>query len=380
MTKSHFHLLAIALFLATIISSCTGQEGSVASNHVSLINQLEFQIETTSIDVLPVQQVGENILEIFEDSKGDIWFGTTDKGVARYSGKKLEYFSTEDGLCGKTVADIAEDKNGKLWFGTHSDMCIYDQQASHNKEKVSFIPFEKDGDIPLLGWGWKSVHSDKKGDIWVNTHHGIFQYKASEFSRLEAPLVSDENQSFCNTPGRIALYLIDDLGNMWFGSDGDGAYKYDGTNFIHFSQNDGLPSNNVTNIIEDKKGHIWLTCTHSRDSKSEVGGLCQFDGKIISTFKGLEGLYDNDLHTIYADKSGGVWIGATGVGIYHFDGTKTAFYKEPTGVESTPGVYTSGLQSVLEDSHGRMWMGFAGGLFRLDGQSFTNITVNGPWE
>jgi ligand-binding sensor domain-containing protein len=381
MTKSRLHLnLALPFLFVILISSCTGQEASMISNHLNLVDQLEDHIEKPNSEDIPVSQIGDNIPEIFEDSQGNLWFGTTDQGVARYNGTDLRYFDPEDGLCGKTLADMAEDKDGRLWFGTYGDMCIYDSNNSPNSSEISFISFEKNGEVPILGWGWKSVQADKNGEIWVNTHHGIFQYQAPDFVPLEVPTPPEGNQSFCNTPGLISLDLIDRHGNKWFGTDGDGAYKYDGATFIHFTQKDGLPSNNVSGIVEDKHGNIWFGCIRSADFTEHVGGLCRYDGKDFTTFKKIKGLYKNNIQTIYADKSGDVWVGATGVGVYQFNGDDCTLYKEPQGLDHTLGSNITGLQSMLEDSQGRKWLGFHGGLYRLDGSTFTNITVNGPWK
>ena len=41
-------------------------------------------------------QIAEYVVEIFEDSKGNLWFGTGNKGAARYDGKALTYFTTVD--------------------------------------------------------------------------------------------------------------------------------------------------------------------------------------------------------------------------------------------------------------------------------------------
>src|SRR5688572_922077 len=54
-------------------------------------------------------QIAQYVVEIFEDSKGNLWFGTIEKGCAKYDAKKLTYYTTEDGLIGNTVTSFAED-------------------------------------------------------------------------------------------------------------------------------------------------------------------------------------------------------------------------------------------------------------------------------
>jgi hypothetical protein len=48
-------------------------------------------------------------------------------------------------------------------------------------------------------------------------------------------------------------------GNIWFGRDGYGACKYDGSSFTRFTNEDGLPSNNGA----EKNGSELLTTYRS---------------------------------------------------------------------------------------------------------------------
>lgn len=338
------------------------------------------------------QQIGEHIFEIFEDSKANLWFGTAKNGVVKFDGKKLTNYTEKDGLCGSTVADIAEDKSGNLWFGTHMDLCKYGNNT------FSTLP-RKDG-IPILGWGWKdlwagwkSVRSNRDKSIWVNTHHGIFRcddpslpIDQLKFTEFKVPVNENISGMYCNTPGAVSLDLEDSHGNFWFGTDGDGIYKYDGKTFTHFNKENGLLTNNVTAITEDAKGNIWIACVQSLISKKQNdGGVCKYDGNKFHSFPDLKGLTQNNVYTLYSDRSGNVWIGANGVGVYRYNALESeveknfTLFKEPKEVKLEATGYTTGLQSVLEDSKGRFWFGYSGGLFRLDGTKLVNITTEGPW-
>jgi len=363
------------------IVACLAQDYSAVNNEIDQNASQKLNTDAHKSNESS-NQLGKHIFDIFEDSQGTLWFGTGENGVASYDGKVLNYLTSEDGLCGKTVANIAEDKDGVLWFGTFSDMCRYDLKVDEDPRSVSFIGFEKDeDDVPLLGYGWKRVQTDNDGNLWVNSHHGIFQYINSEFKEFKVPGVVNSEASFCNTPGSISMDFIDSKGNLWFGTDNDGVYKYDGKTFFHLTKEDGLTSNSITNIQEDRNGNIWFGCRNALNSNDKKeGGVCSYDGHAFTEFQDYDGLHDNNIHTLYSDQNSNLWIGATGTGVYKFDGETFKLYEEPKGVDYSDSFNIDGLQSMLEDSKGRLWMGFSGGLFRLEGEFIINVQKNGPWE
>jgi len=63
-------------------------------------------------------------------------------------------------------------------------------------------------------------------------------------------------------------------GNIWFGTEG-GVFKYNGTSFTHFTENEGLISNNVRCVIEDKNGNLWFGTDK---------GVSKYDGKSFRQF------------------------------------------------------------------------------------------------
>lgn len=109
--------------------------------------------------------------------------------------------------------------------------------------------------------------------------------------------------------------LQDKAGNLWFGTSREGVYRYDGKLFTHFTVKDGLCSNAIISILEDKTGNIWF-CSQEE--------LCRFDGKTftsipIPTAVGVNFLSnnpsnsntfeENKLWSVMLDKSGKFWLG-----------------------------------------------------------------------
>jgi ligand-binding sensor domain-containing protein len=70
---------------------------------------------------------------------------------------------------------------------------------------------------------------------------------------------------------------------MWFTTDKNGVYCYDGKTFKNYTTANGLVNNAVFSILEDKDGNIWFG--------TRWFGLSRFDGKSFTTFS----QYDNKI-------------------------------------------------------------------------------------
>lgn len=331
---------------------------------------------TKTLDLKPgdTDRIAPYVVEIFEDRRGNLWYGTMSKGVARYDGKTLEWFSAEDGLPSNAVPSFAEDQQGNLWVGTHGGIARFDGKK--------FITMGTAEGLPVLGrpgpMAWAGVQSDRDGNIWAGFSTGVFRLDGSRFTEFKVPIVKDKVTSYAITAGEVSLSMQDSQGNLWFGTDGYGALKFDGESFTRFSKKDGLCSNNVNRIVEDKQGNIWFACMQSYQPKmTGDGGVCRYDGKTFTKFPDTRGLSNNDIYTIYKTRSGDIWIGASGVGAYRYDGSTFTLFDQTDRMFFTRNF---GVQDILEDRNGTMWFGFSGGLFRFDGQAFFNVTKDGPWE
>jgi ligand-binding sensor domain-containing protein len=346
------------LYLFVFLNSCNEQEKPKLTEK-PLSHQQSVKLDSAA-------QISEYIVEIFEDTKGNKWFGTVTDGVARYDGKTLTYFSTKDGLCDNTVTGIAEDKDGNMWFGTHNGISRYDGKI--------FTTFaETKGHIS----GCK-ILIDRKGQIWAGTTEGVFRYNGSSFStfKISNPII--KNPSYKVAIGKVWSILEDKKGNIWFGRDGFGACKYDGTSFTHFTQKEGLCSNNVSKIVEDNHGNMWFGCLSSDFPKeSHDGGVNRYDGKTFTQYPEIEGLHKNDVYAIYADKKENVWICALHLGVYRYNDGKFTLFNESDRKDLIP---VFGIQSILEDGKGTLWFGFSGGLFRFKDAAIANVTKSGPWK
>jgi ligand-binding sensor domain-containing protein len=158
--------------------------------------------------------------------------------------------------------------------------------------------------------------------------------------------------------------LQDRHGNIWFGTTGEGVYKYDGKLFTQFTTKNGLSSNHVWSILEDKSGNIWFGTNE---------GICRFDGNTIKSvpisFLIRPVITDNSYYTEWStkntvwsmlqDKSGNIWFG-TGDGVYCYDGKSFTRLLANDHVINNDGLKLKLVSDILEDKKGNIW--FASGM------------------
>lgn len=122
---------------------------------------------------------------------------------------------------------------------------------------------------------------------------------------------------------------------------------------ITVASNQGLPSDQVHAIAQDKENRIWL---------ASPAGLSRYDGSLISIFDNQNGLICQGLRTVSVNKDI-VWIGTDqGLETLHTNGDATNILFDQE--------WTHGLvESIAFDSK-TVWLGSANGLLKLDYDPF----------
>lgn len=201
-----------------------------------------------------------------------------------------------------------------------------------------------------------------------------------------------------NELGKPLWYIFQDTkNNYWFGSNGEGLYRYDGKTIVNFTTKDGLANDTVRQIQEDKFGNIFI---------STFGGINKFDGKTFAILQPIkskewkletndlwfyilgkknEGVYRYDgqklqnlefpkhylhdkiyprvvnsffspyeVYSIYKDRKGAIWFGTSVFGACRFDG-ETVKWMYEDDLTYVPNGGTFGIRSIFEDKEGSFW-------------------------
>ena len=150
-------------------------------------------------------------------------------------------------------------------------------------------------------------------------------------------------------------------GFLWFGTNNGGVSRYDGEKFVNFTTDDGLADNSVWAIHQDRDGYFWFGTLEN--------GVSRYDDKAFVNFTTNEGLGDNSVWAIHQDRDGYFWFGTRG-GVSRYDGE--AFVNFTTD----DGLIANSVFAIHQDQGGHLWFGTYSGVSRYDGEAFVNFTTD----
>lgn len=223
------------------------------------------------------------------------------------------------------------------------------------------------------------------------TGNGQTTSKQPDETVLEKLSFTSKNIRLTKTQGsgeyhQVCCSLRDKSGNIWFGTTGEGVYRYDGKVFTQFTKKDGLCGNGIFFILQDKSGDIWFG---SKEAISRFDGK-RFTNILIPSSIGINFLSDNssnnkpstknELWSMMQDRSGKIWLGTTD-GIYCFDGRSFTRFLDNKRILNTGNVNLKWTQCIFEDKSGNIWFGSwvlaNEGICRYDGKSITQYKPYG---
>lgn len=356
-------LITIPLLLISTLFfyGCSNQTNSASAKTPQIPGKtfkVPFAPATESIE-----QIAEYVRNIHEDKNGHLWFGTNNMGVAHYDGEALSYYGYNSGLIGGQITGITEDLDRNLWFSTNEGVSIYDGKIDAYADKKFY--YFSDPQLFKGNHVW-SILADSKGIIWAGTSVGVMRYDGNKWARFPLPYAEEDKSDEFISKSTIWGISKDRKGNIWFGTNGNGAFKYNGKEFTQFTTQDGLTDNTVDNILEDSKGNMWFG--------TRFGGVSRYEGKTFTNYTEANSIGNNEACTIYEDQSGNIWFSSEGFGVYRYDG------KSLTNFGTEQGLGVTAVQTIYQDSKGRLWVGGGGGLYQFDGDSFFNVSKDGPWD
>jgi signal transduction histidine kinase/ligand-binding sensor domain-containing protein len=281
--------------------------------------------------------VSNRFTSLHEDAQGDLWAGTEDGGLTRYSLGRFQSLTTAEGLPNNRVMAVWDDTANGIVVGTRGGLARW---RRHQPEQI--VPFRLEG-APPVGQG---TFSDA-GSLWGFQPDHALRFmgdKREEFGPLPGM-----------RPGVEVISIHDEAGDVWLGASDGRVFRLDKGSWVVYSGKDGLPGRRITTIYGDRQGRHWVGTLG--------GGLYLFESDRFVAYLPAEGTDSEAVECVYEDREGIIWLGTRNRGIARLSARPVTTYGKRDQL-SSDNVYT-----VYEDHEGRMWIGtWPGGL---------NVIVNG---
>lgn len=261
---------------------------------------------------------------LYNDSKGNIWVSTIDKGLILYKKRQFDNITMPGDFSNTNFLSIARKQDGTLLAGNYYGEVLetngnaFTIHSSPQKSRAIF----RQRKILL---SQNKIFTFSEAGVFVNFTKQITTPIANLFYAKTAINYNDSTiitgvigglQKLNTRTGKVtllfqafkrvtALAKAND-GAIYFGST-DGLYKYDYVNNskVAFKQSDPLLNENVVALCTTADNLLWM-------ATSGNGIVALKDDKVLLHITEKEGIINNSSRSITAAIPGQVWLGTAG--------------------------------------------------------------------
>lgn len=314
-----------------------------------------------------------------------------------------------------TVNDIVEGTDGTIWLATRVGVARLSERAG-SKPAVTFVRRASEPNRSLGAWT-NQLAVDRKGHLWA-VGFGLVEIDPS--LGAVGMRAFDQTNGLCGE--KMETVLEDREGNLWIGSQTCGLLKMERTGLISFGPADGIPSNGILALIEDRAGEVcavsridrWHCTEGDRFVEVIPGGVDRlpYQGwswnqavlqdresswwlaagtgvvryaaasrardlasrRPIASPRDDAELKGHDVFRVYADSRGDVWVGLAdpGAPILRWERATGRWHR----LTAAGGARLQQPGCFAEDRAGRIWVGFLQGeLRRVEGDELVAVPV-----
>ena len=276
----------------------------------------------------------------YEDRGGVVWAGTL-SGLFRFTGQRWE--RVDVGVPASTpVIGIYEDGEGRLLAATPTG--VYRRVSPDAR-------FELVAKVAVASNVHFSFTRDRAGTVWVSDFHDGFQ----RLDRGRMPAGAESLR------GWGVQLLHDRRGAMWVATQGQGLWRVNTGEATPAApavsvatMRDGLASEAVQALLEDREGNIWL---------GTPGGLQRLSSHRVTPRRDL-----GVARALEATPDGSMWVG-TSSGLQRFSGGESRLFTEADGL---PGAVVLALHA---GPRGELWIATELGIAIYENGRFTRLPL-----
>ena len=272
----------------------------------------KFNKDNNSFKQIKIHGFENDISEtktIYQDLKGNFWFGTYDKGIFLVN-ENLNYSASLQKKNNKwhitipanSLFDIKEI-NGNYWLATDIGVYVLDENYNlidryHTSHPTNKIISDKVRSI---------VHTDKS-TVWIATENGL---NIVNLNTKDIKTVQYSSQSKSLSINRLITIFKDETDNIWIGTYGKGInFFISGSQYFQHFLAGSNESVELFTMSADKK--LWVY--------SGKSGLVPIKNNLGSASK--KRLKDEEIFQAIADNKNNIWLYTLTDKLYIYDTSK----------------------------------------------------------
>ncbi len=196
---------------------------------------------------------------------------------------------------------------------------------------------------------------DREGTLWVGmAAEGRGLGLGQLIGGIVKPFVTP---TFDGSKVAVLAMISDHDGNLWVGTNGKGIFRIHDNVVDHYQQTDGLSSDTVLALFEDREGIVWAVTSNGIDS---------FRDPSVTTFSAREGLGRDAAAGVLASRDGTIWVANAG----SLDQIKNG---KVSSIRTGSGLPGHQVTAMLEDRAGNLWVGVDDGLYLFKDGRFRRL-------
>jgi len=189
------------------------------------------------------------------DPEGNVW-AATDRGVVSFRGGGPRFLGDSDGPGRARILSIFFDSGKNLWIGTQDDGIFVQLQGVWRKLTT------QDG---LLSNTAATITQNSDNSIWAASQTGVSRWDGNVFQNFNIKPYSDTYDT---------RKMIGTREKFWYFT-ANGAHVLKGSEWEHYTETEGLVSNDVLSGAIDRGGRVFA---------GTVSGLSVIENGVITNY------------------------------------------------------------------------------------------------
>jgi signal transduction histidine kinase/ligand-binding sensor domain-containing protein len=312
---------------------------------------------------LVVGQMSGSHSAAFADRQGHLWFGGGRELVEIIDGQVIKHklggslgtpaaLNTIPRPSDPEITAIAEDHEGRLFITNRRELFEFIAPTTDGKGREQWRK------LPLTLAAGDEIFSmigDAIEGLWIGTQKGLIRYThGGQTSIAKAQALSG---------GRINALAHDREGNLWIGTEANGALKLSKEVIVSYTTAEGLPDQDVGQIFEDREGRVYALTNSDGLLEIVAGRAVPVPGTQSPPFNTIRVLLDSR-------DDWWVWPGGSN-NLFRFHGLKPQFKngEEITVDRGNQVSHWGPVPAIYEDPAGKVWISGIqgrGSLYRFD--------------